>query len=246
MTKKNKPDTPHPKSSVISHQSSVISHQSSVISHQSSVPHPPSAVRRPPSAVQVGITGGIGSGKTTVCKIFETLGIPVYYADDRAKAIMVENPIVMEQIIDQIGPASYFPDGSLNRKYIAGIVFKNTEKLDALNKIVHPAVGQDGLDWHHAQANVPYTLREAALMIESGSYRSLSKLIVVAAPKEIRLQRVMKRDGTDREAVLARMDKQMSEEEKLKYADFVINNDGRHSLVKQVWGIHHQLISGKK
>lgn len=193
--------------------------------------------------LKIGITGGIGSGKSTVCRLFEVLGIPVYYADDRAKSIMVDKMEVVEQIIDLLGPAAYFPDGSLNRQFIAGIVFKDSEKLQKLNKIVHPAVRTDGIEWHHSQTDVPYTLKEAALLIESGNYQSMDKIIVVSAPKEMRIQRVMTRDQVEKAAVLARMEKQLPEKEKIKKADFVITNDLTRPLIQQVWKIHQSLLA---
>lgn len=189
---------------------------------------------------KIGITGGIGSGKTTVCKIFESLEIPVYYADDRAKALMIENKELVVGIKNLLGDESYFDDGSLNRQYIANIVFKDKKKLEQLNGLVHPAVAKDGILWHQSQSLVPYTLKEAALLIESGSYQSLDFLITVWAPKETRIQRVIKRDGTSRAEVEARMDKQMSEFEKLKLAQFVIINDGEKSLVQQVQQLHRR------
>lgn len=191
--------------------------------------------------LKIGITGGIGSGKTTVCKIFESLGIPVYFADDRAKALMVEDQKLVRQIKKLLGNEAYSSDGSLHREFIARIVFKDPKKLKQLNALVHPAVGKDGLQWQATQLEVPYTLKEAALLIESGSYKFLDYLITVWAPRELRIKRVMKRDDTTREAIEARMSKQMSEFEKLDLADFVIINDGKHSLIKQVIRLHRRL-----
>lgn len=187
---------------------------------------------------KIGITGGIGSGKTTVCKIFESLRIPVYYADDRAKALMIENKDLVNGIKNLLGDEAYFEDGSLNRQHIANLVFKDKNKLEQLNSLVHPVVAKDGILWQQAQSLVPYTLKEAALLIESGSYLALDYLITVWAPKETRIKRVMERDGTSREEVEARIDKQMSEFEKLKLAQFVIINDGKKSLVQQVHKLH--------
>lgn len=195
---------------------------------------------KPP--LQIGITGGIGSGKTTICKIFETLDIPVYYADDRAKWLMANDPDLKKKIEEKFGEEAYTKEGKLNRSYLADRVFGDSESLRALNELVHPAVGRDAQQWHESQGNVPYTLKEAALIFESGSFRHLDKVIVVYAPREMRLQRVMRRDGSPREAIEARMDKQMPEEEKIERADFVIYNDGRASLVRQVWEIHLQLV----
>ena len=189
----------------------------------------------------LGITGGIGSGKTTVCKIFETLGIPIYYADDQAKHLMSHDPDLIAGIIDLFGPEAYLEPQVLNRSHIAQVAFNNKDKLAQLNALVHPAVARDGLEWQSAQKNVPYTLKEAALLYESGSYRSLDKIIVVTAPLELRIERVMARDGAKREDIEARISKQMPEAEKVNLADFVIYNDGEQALIPQVMGIHRQL-----
>ena len=189
---------------------------------------------------QVGITGGIGSGKTTVCRIFETLGIPVYYADDRAKMLMTEDDELREHITDIFGDAAYGSDGSLDRKHLASVVFSDKDKLKALEAVVHPAVHRDGQNWHAAQ-DAPYTLKEAALLVENGSYKLLDKMIMVFAPEETRIERVMQRDGTERSAVEARMKAQLSDAEKMKVCDFVIYNEGKKSLIKQVLNIHRQL-----
>lgn len=188
----------------------------------------------------LGITGGIGSGKTTVCKIFETLGIPIYYADERAKYLMSHDPELIAGITELFGKEAYLEPHVLNRTQIAKIAFNDKEKLNQLNALVHPAVGRDGLAWQTAQQNVPYTLKEAALLYESGSYRSLDKIIVVTAPLELRIQRVMARDEAKRAEVEARIAKQMPEEEKVKLADFVIYNDGEQALIPQAVAIHRR------
>lgn len=192
--------------------------------------------------LKIGITGGIGSGKTTVCKMFEILGIPVYYADSRAKALMTEDPHLVAQIKNLLGKKVYRKDGSLDRKRIAKIVFNDKEKLSQLNALVHPAVAIDGDRWHKSQTNVPYTLKEAALLVESGSYKSMDYLISVWAPKELRIERVQIRDNASREEVEARIDKQMPEIEKLIAADLVIINDEKTSLIEQIVTIHKFLI----
>ena len=195
--------------------------------------------------LKVGITGGIGSGKTTVCQVFEFLGIPVYYADDRAKWLMNNDPKLTEGVKKLFGKEAYTDEGQLNRKYIAAIVFKDKEKLAKLNQLVHPAVWKDGEDWNKAQKNVPYTLKEAALIFESGGHLQLDQVITVFAPKELRIERVLKRDQTTKGAIEERMSKQMSEEEKINRADFVIFNDGSQSLIHQVMEIHQKLIEIK-
>lgn len=192
--------------------------------------------------IKVGITGGIGSGKSTVCRIFESFNIPIYYADDRAKWLMSNDTIVKNEILSLFGTSAYFPDGSLNRGHIANIVFKNSSKLSELNQIVHPAVAKDGENWFNSLKNTPYAIKEAALLIESGSHKQLDKLIVVTAPIELRIERVMARDNAQRADIEARIAKQMDEAEKVKLADFVIINDGQHPLVPQVMNIHRNLI----
>ena len=183
----------------------------------------------------------MGSGKSTVCRIFAQLGIPVYDADSRAKSLMLESPL-KEQIQTAFGAEAYLPDGELNRSYLAQVVFADALKLQVLNSLVHPAVAADAKGWHESQTNVPYTLREAALLIESGSYKQMDYLIVVTATEEIRLERVIARDHTTREAALARMNKQLPESEKVALAQFVIKNDGDTALIPQVLHIH-QLLS---
>ena len=194
--------------------------------------------------LKVGITGGIGSGKTTVCKIFETLGIPVYYADDRAKALMVEDEKLIAAIKNIFGEEAYLPDESLDRKHIADIAFHNPLKLKELNAIVHPAVLEDGNRWHAQQKDAPYTIKEAALIFESDSYKNLDKIITVFAPQNVRLERVILRGGNlSKEDIEARMAKQLPEEEKMKRANFIIYNDGEQALIPQVMKIHQLLCS---
>lgn len=197
------------------------------------------------NALKIGITGGIGSGKTTVCHIFETLGIPVYYADDRAKALMIEDENLIKGIKKLFGEAAYFEDGALNRQLIAEIAFSNPLILNELNALVHPAVYLDGERWHDAQTNVPYTLKEAALHFESGGFRLMDKMICVVAPKEVRIERVLLRGGLSRADIEARMSKQLSDEEKIKQSDFVIYNDSKTGLIQQVLAIHRKVISDK-
>jgi dephospho-CoA kinase len=194
-------------------------------------------------ALKIGITGGIGSGKTTVCHIFETLGIPVYYADDRAKALMTEDVELMNAVKKLFGDAAYFSDGALNRKLISEMAFSNPLILNELNAVVHPAVRRDGEHWHTAQLGVPYTLKEAALHFESGGFKLMDKMICVVAPKDVRIERVLLRGGLNRAEIEARMAKQLPDEDKIKQSDFVINNDGIHALIPQVMAIHKALIN---
>lgn len=191
--------------------------------------------------LKIGITGGIGSGKTTVCKIFAALGIPIYYADDRAKALMTDDEELKTALIKTFGTETYLSSGSINRKYLASIVFNDQASLEKLNAIVHPAVKKDGVEWAESYSKYPYTLREAALIYESGIDKTLDYIIVVTAPESLRIQRVIQRDSIEEKAVRARIDKQWPEAEKIKRASFIIYNDGKHSLVKQVLEIHKKI-----
>lgn len=195
--------------------------------------------------LQVGITGGIGSGKTTVCQIFERMGVPVYYADVRAKELMETDKNLMVSIQNEFGKAVYDAEGNLNRKLLAEIVFGNEEKLLKLNSLVHPVVFKDNESWNQVLANkgYPYTLKEAALLVETGSYKTLDKLIVVTAPLQDRIARVMARDATTYEQVTARIKAQLPEEEKVKLADYAIDNNQIMDLVPQVTKIHIDLMN---
>jgi len=189
----------------------------------------------------IGITGGIGSGKTTVAKIFEVLGIPVYYADDAAKSIMEKDPLLIDQISSHFGKESYNTEGKLNRKFIANIVFNNNEQLEKLNSFVHPATIRDADRWASEQ-NAPYVLKEAALMFETESFHHTYKIITVFAPQAMRVQRVMRRDGLSADEVYARIHKQMDENIKKKLADYVIYNDEQQMVIPQVLRIHEELL----
>jgi dephospho-CoA kinase len=194
--------------------------------------------------LKIGITGGIGSGKTTVCKMFEALGVPVYYADDRAKLLMREDPDLIAALKSTFGAEVYLEDGSINRAYLSKLVFNDKSKLSDLNALVHPAVFRDAKIWQEEQkqAGHSYSMKEAALLFESGSYQQLDKIIVVTAPEEIRLQRVMQRDGVSKEQVLARMRNQMPQEEKEAKADFLIDNVELEDLKEEVMKVHQALL----
>ncbi len=188
----------------------------------------------------VGITGGIGSGKTTVCRIFETLGIPVYYADVEAKRIMQEDEQVRSKIRKLLGTDAYDTEGNLNRNFIAKRVFNDSEKLGKLNSIVHPATIRASIAWAKRQ-NTPYVLKEAALMFESDAFHHVDKVIGVYAPVALRLHRTMKRDHISREEVLKRMKNQIDEEVKMRLCDFVIYNDEQQAVIPQVLQLHKKL-----
>jgi dephospho-CoA kinase len=192
--------------------------------------------------LKIGITGGIGAGKTVVSRIFQTLGTPVYNADNRAKWLQVHDEKLKQQIKTAFGEESYTSNGALNRSYLANKVFNNKEELQLLNGLVHPAVASDFDAWCDENSDKPYVLKEAALLFETGSYKQLDATIVVTAPKDIRKSRVLNRDKqrTEKE-VEAIMEKQMSETERLALADYVIHNDGNTFLIHQVLELHKQL-----
>jgi len=193
--------------------------------------------------LKIGITGNIGSGKTTVSKIFEVLGIPVFYADDEAKKVMVDDAILIAELKQAFGAQSYFEDGSLNRKHIASIVFNNEAELKKLNAIVHPAVFRAFDSWVPRFKNAPYVLKEAALLFESSSYKMCDKSIMVTAPLELRIERVMLRDGFSRDEILNREARQFSEKKKLQLANYAVKNDNTELVIPQVLALHNLFIS---
>ncbi|TVR88463.1 MAG: dephospho-CoA kinase [Saprospirales bacterium] len=196
-------------------------------------------------ALKVGVTGGIGSGKTTVCRIFESLGVPVYYADDRARTLLNTDADIHRGLKSIFGERVFGADGRPDRKYIASVVFEDKEKLAKLNKLIHPAVGADWEAWYsRIKADYPYVLKEAALLFESGSYRNLDRVICVAAPESLRIERVVKRDGVDEAAVRSRMKNQLNQDMKISLSHHLIKNDGTLSLIKQVVSLHRQLSKG--
>lgn len=193
------------------------------------------------SPLQVGITGGIGSGKSLVCKIFGLLRVPVYDADSHAKALMATDGILISQIKKEFGDLSYHPDGSLNRAWLGEHVFLNEGNLQKLNSLVHPRVAADYENWLRGHLEEPYVLKEAALLYEAGSYRMLDKVIVVSAPEALRQARVLARDAHRTvEQFKGIVEKQMPEEEKVKRADYIIVNDDTTLVIPQVLKLHHE------
>jgi dephospho-CoA kinase len=190
--------------------------------------------------LKVGLTGGIGSGKTTVAKIFELLGVPVYYADDASKKLYHTNHELIQQIKSAFGEAIY-TDNLLNRKALAEIVFKHPEKLALLNSLVHPLTLKDASLWMKKQS-APYIIKEAALLFEAGSAEGLDFIIGITAPQHLRLKRVMERDGISRSDVLNRMEKQIDDAIKMRLCDVVIYNDEQQLLIPQIIRLHKQLL----
>ena len=190
--------------------------------------------------LKIGLTGGIGSGKSTVANVFQTLGIPVYYADDAAKELMNNNEGLKQQIILHFGKDVY-ENKVLNRKLLAQKVFNNPTQLHLLNSLVHPATIQAAEDWF-VQQKAPYCIKEAALIFESGSQQNLDFVIGVYTPTTIRLQRVMQRDKATKEEVQQRMDKQIDETIKMRLCDFVVTNNEQELLIPQVMALHEKFI----
>lgn len=192
--------------------------------------------------LKVGITGGIGSGKTTVCKVFMLLGVPVYFADDEAKRLLDTSVKVKDSIVETFGENVLAETGCIDRKKLAALVFNNKEELSKLNMIVHPAVAAHFEAWLAENKNAPYMLKEAAILFESNAYKAVDKIITVTAPLELRIQRAMERDGVDRETIVQRINNQLSDDEKIKRSDFVIYNDEQKLVIPQVLHIHEQLL----
>ena len=189
--------------------------------------------------LKIGLTGGIGSGKSTVAKIFETLGIPVYYADDAAKELMNTDPDLKELIIKNFG-ANVYTDNKLNRSYLASIVFADKLKLEILNSLTHPATINAANEWIALQKG-PYIIKEAALLFESDAHKHLDAIIGVSSPIALRMKRVMQRDNLTEEDVQKRINRQMDEAEKMRRCDYIIHNDESTLLIPQVLALDKKL-----
>lgn len=196
--------------------------------------------------LEIGVTGGIGSGKSLVCRIFHCLGTPVYDADSRAKNLMTTEGILVEQIKKEFGTLSYLPDGTLDRTYLSKIAFEHPEKLTALNGLVHPRVAIDYRSWVAAHQGFPYIIREAALLFEAGANELTHQVIVVYADQDVRLKRIRNRDPHRTEAEIKKiMKSQWPDEEKMKKADEVIYNNDQQAVIPQVLRLHEK-FRGKK
>lgn len=196
------------------------------------------------SPLKIGVTGGIGAGKSVVCQLFSILGVPVYNADEQAKALMVHDRNVVESLKRAFGEKAYLTDGTLDRVYLANQVFKNENRLKIMNGIVHPAVAIDFDRWSKKQKNQPYLIKEAALLVESNSYKLLDDLITVTAPVEVRINRVLARDHhRTKQSIDEIISSQLSDSDKIAKSGFVISNDGHSLLIPQVLKIHQALIN---
>jgi len=190
--------------------------------------------------LKVGITGNIGSGKSTACRIFEMLGVKVYSADDRARLLM-QKPEIIQAITNIFGEEIIDKDRQIDRKKLGGIVFDDPEKLKKLEGVIHPATEKDFAKWCEENKDEPYVLKEAAILFESGTYKGLDKIIVIHADEGTRISRVVDRDKSTPELVLQRARNQWKEEEKIKRADYLIENNGKQLLIPQIIHLHHVL-----
>lgn len=181
----------------------------------------------------IGLTGGIGSGKSTVARIFEVMGVPVYYSDDRAKE-MYYVPEVKEKVIALLGKEAYLNEHQIDKKFIANKIFSNTTILQEINGIIHPAVKKDFAEWATKKTHHPFVLKESALLFETGIYKTLDASILVVSPELLRAKRIAKRDNLTETEVISRFRSQMNDEQKIPLASYIIHNDEEHSLIEQV------------
>lgn len=188
----------------------------------------------------IGVTGGIGSGKSTVCKVFESLGIPVFNADTEAKEIYKTEPSALAEVREQFGE-SVFINGELERRKLAQLVFSDEKKLAQLNAIIHPLVKKRFIQWQ-AEQDAPYLIREAAIMIESGTYQDCDHIILVSAKEETRIQRVIQRNALSEKEVRERIARQWSDEQRRPFCDFEIKNEKNALILDEIYHIHRELI----
>jgi len=195
---------------------------------------------------RIGLTGGIASGKTLIAAMFEVCGAAVAFADQMARGLMEMPGEVKEQLHELLGEDAYLSDGKLNRPHVGQLLFSDESLLEKVNGIVHPAVAGAAEAWHVRQIEkVPYTIYESALLFETGTYKAFDAVVLVHAPMTLRLERAMKRDNADKDAILARMEAQWNDEQRLRQEAFVIINDGSQSLIKQVWGFHRAVVEAQ-
>ena len=191
---------------------------------------------------KVGLTGGIGSGKSYVAKKFAALGIPVYYADTEAKRLMIQDKILKSEIKVLLGQAAYYRNGRLNKPYVARKIFNDQKLLAGINNLVHPAVKRDFMSWADSQVS-KYVIEESAILFENGLDKSFDTIILVTAEKDLRIRRVIKRDKVTKEQVIARMNQQLTDEKKLPLAKFVVVNNEDSDIISQISSIHKEILS---
>ena len=192
--------------------------------------------------MKIGVTGGIGSGKSVVCRIFSTIGIPVYDSDTRAKELMEQDAGVVSAIKQLFGEDAY-DDGKLNRSYISSRVFNDNTLLASLNQVVHPAVAKDFIQWTQKHPEAPFVIKEAAIMFESGANTQVDKIINITAPEDLRIRRIIARDGRSEEQIKKIISKQLSDEERNQLSDYVIVNDDKHMVLPQVLQIRESILA---
>ena len=190
--------------------------------------------------IKVGLTGGIGSGKTFIAEVFQNLGVPIFNSDIVAREITDNNSDVKKSLVSHFGKEAYHND-KLNRQFIAGMVFENPELLELMNKIVHPQVEKEFLSWCANYEDKRYIIKEAAIIFETGIYKKLDLNILVKAPEEIRIKRILKRDNTDIQNIRKRMKNQWDDLQKEKLADFILINDGHTLILPQIIEIHNKI-----
>jgi len=195
---------------------------------------------------KVGITGGIGSGKTMACKVFESLGVPVYYSDVESKRLLDEDEEVKRKIVRHFGKEVLNEEGRVDRKKMAALVFTNKKELEVLNKIMHPAVERDFVEWVRRQKRCKYVMKEAAILFESGANKLMDEVIVVTAPVNVRIERVMKRDRLTKEEVKERMKNQWTDGLKIYHSEYVIKNGKDRLMIPQVMKIHKKVLGPGK
>jgi len=188
----------------------------------------------------IGLTGGIGSGKTTVAKIFETMDVPVYNSDLRARWIMENNPEIIQKIKDHFGPLTYNAEQKLNRPYLANKIFNNSTEISWINSIVHPAVGLDLKNWCKKQ-HTPFAIKESALLIETLNQQAVDKIIVVLSAEHLRIERIQKRDQSSKDEINKKLEAQISDEKRIPFADYIIYNYDDNSLIRQTLKIYKNL-----
>lgn len=192
--------------------------------------------------LKVGVTGGMGAGKTTVCSYFENIGIPVYYSDIEAKKLINTDEIIINSLRNLFGSDIYTSENVVNRKKLASIIFNDKLALQKVNNIVHPEVRNHFVNWAEQQ-NSPYVIQESAILFESKLNTMFDKVITVTAPLELRIKRVVDRDGVKRENVIERINNQMSDSEKILLSDYVINTDGKIPIELQILEIHKKILN---
>jgi dephospho-CoA kinase len=193
--------------------------------------------------LKIGITGGIGSGKSTVCNILKNLGVPVFTSDDVGKFLLNNDDYLKTQIKKIFDRDMYMSTGRLDRERMAKLVFNNPDELEKLNELVHPKVKAEFDSWCKKNEKRPYVVKEAAILFETGLYRELDKMITVFCPKEERIRRIMKRDSTTKGQIEKRMIQQITDDERNKLADYIIMNDGIEDLLPQVMELHELLLN---